>query len=181
MTEFTPIQTERLLIVPFSDEHLSERYVGWLNDAEVVRFSEQRHRSHSLESCKAYWKSFDGSPHYFWAVVEKEGQPGHIGNMNAYVDRNNGVADVGILIGEKSVWGKGYGLEAWIAVCNYLFSHVQIRKITAGALSTNTRMVRLMNHAGMSQECRRIRQALFEGDYVDVVHYSLFNDEQRMD
>lgn len=168
------IKTDRLQITPFSEKFLSLRYVGWLNDPEVVRYSEQRHHTHSLELCREYWKSFIGSPNYFWAVVKTGEQAEHIGNINAYVDKNNSVADIGILIGEKSVWGQGYGLEAWVAVCNYLLTDVKTRKITAGALSTNTRMLSLMNHAGMAEECRRIRHALFEGQYVDIVHYALF-------
>ena len=34
------ILTPRLRIEPFSASHLTERYVGWLNDAETMRFSE---------------------------------------------------------------------------------------------------------------------------------------------
>jgi [ribosomal protein S5]-alanine N-acetyltransferase len=174
MVKSAQIQTERLLINPFSEKYLSLQYVNWLNDPEVVRFSDQRRYKHSLESCREYWKSFTDSPNYFWAVVEMGDEPRHIGNMNTYVDKNNLIADIGILIGEKSVWGKGYGLEAWMAVCNYLLTDAKIRKITAGALSTNTRMLSIMRHAGMFEECRRIRHAFFEGDYVDIVHYALF-------
>jgi RimJ/RimL family protein N-acetyltransferase len=167
------IETPRLRLEPFSAGHLSARYVGWLNDPEVVRFSEQRHRTQTLESCRDYWRSFDGSPHFFWAMVAKDNSLGHIGNMNAYLDEPNGVADVGILIGERTSWGQGYGLEAWNAVCGFLFRS-GVRKITAGTLAGNAGMLAIMDRAGMVEDGRRIRQCLWEGQAVDICHRALF-------
>ncbi|HXC40619.1 MAG TPA: GNAT family N-acetyltransferase [Burkholderiales bacterium] len=169
------IETPRLRIEPFRQEHLTARYVAWLNDPEVVRFSEQRHRAHTLESCREYWQSFAGTPHFFWAMVAKEASLGHIGNMNAYVDAPNGVADVGILIGERTSWGRGYGLEAWTAVCRFLLGS-GLRKITAGTLATNTGMLTIMDRAGMVEDGRRALQCLWEGSPVDICHRALFAD-----
>jgi [ribosomal protein S5]-alanine N-acetyltransferase len=168
------IETARLRILPFSEEYLTPRYVSWLNDPEVVRYSEQRHRVHTLESCREYMKSFVDTPNYFWAMVTKNNELGHIGNMSAYVDLNNSVADLGILIGERSAWRKGYGSEAWIAVCRYLLQETDIRKVTAGTLSANSAMLRVMRHVGMVEDGRRIRHCLFEDSEVDVVHGALF-------
>ena len=174
MVQSRIIETARLRILPFSEEFLTPRYVNWLNDPEVVRYSEQRHRFHTLESCREYLKSFLATPNYFWAVITRDDELGHIGNMNAYVDVNNSLADVSILIGERKAWRKGYGSEAWIAVCNYLLKEENIRKITAGTLSVNTAMLGVMRHAGMVEDGRRIRHRLFEGSEVDVVYASLF-------
>lgn len=171
------IETNNLRIVPFTEEFLSERYVGWLNDPEVVRFSRQRNRTHTLASCRDYLKTFDGTPNHFWAIVSRDPGQGHIGNINAYVDTTHQVADLGILIGERSAWGRGYGTEAWIAVCDYLFRSTRIRKITAGALTVNSAMAALARKAGMIEDGRRIRQYLFEGAETDVVHWALFRKD----
>ena len=131
------IKTNRLLITPFREEHITDRYLNWLNDPELMRYSEQRHKTHTFESCRAYLQSFKKTPNYFWAIEEVINGLGHIGNINAYVDRGNLLADIGILIGEKKVQNRGYGLEAWIGVCNFLFQKGTVRKITAGILSVN--------------------------------------------
>lgn len=168
------IETSRLNIVPFSEEFLTPRYVSWLNDPEVVRYSEQRHRVHTLESCREYMKSFIDTPNYFWAIFVKDSELGHMGNMNAYVDVNNSVADLGILIGERKAWRMGYGSEAWIAICNYMLKEKNIRKITAGTLSVNTAMLGVMHRAGMVADGHRTRQCIFEGIEVDVIYAALF-------
>lgn len=171
------IETKRLLIVPFCANHITERYLGWLKDPETVRYSDQRYHKHSLESCRRYLSSFNQSPNYFWAVFCRDERLAHIGTLTAYIDSIHLVADVGILIGERRVWGRGYGTEAWIAVCNWLFCRTDIRKITAGTISPNTGMLGIMKKAEMIDDGRRIRHCLWEGKEVDVIHKALFRDE----
>ncbi len=94
------LETGRLTIAPFGEEQLTERYVSWLNDAEVVAHSVQRLRRHTIATCDAYLKSFDGSDDQFLAIVCKSDELGHIGNMTIRVDARNGLGDLSILIGE---------------------------------------------------------------------------------
>jgi len=172
------LETKRLRLVPFSSEFLTERYVGWLNDKEVVRYSEQRFRTHTIDSCREYMRGFEGeSPSFFWAVLSKDPSEGHIGNISGYVDPPNTLADVAILIGEKEVWNKGYGSESFSAVVDYLFRKEGMRKVTAGTVSANEAMIGVMKRAGMHQDGRRLRHYVFQGKEVDIVHYALFRDD----
>ena len=169
----TPVLTAtRLVLEPFSERFLTRRYVAWLNDPDVTRFSEQRHRRHTIESCKEYLESYRDTPNHFWAIVASG--LGHVGNINAMVDVPNAVADVGILIGEKTVWGNGYGREAWQAVLSFLLSDGGLRKATAGTMETNAGMRRLMAVSGMREEGRRLRQFQWEGREVDLVLAAAF-------
>jgi len=168
--ERLPIVTARLRIERFGEKHLTDAYVGWLNDPEVVRFSDQRFRVHTRDSCRHYLESFAGTANLFLALTTSDR---HIGTMTAYVDDNHGVADLGILIGDRQAWGMGYGTEAWTAVCDALLE-AGIRKITAGTLETNTGMRAIMSRAGMIPDGRRRGQCLLDGQPVDVVHAAIF-------
>jgi len=168
------LETDRFLIEPFSEKHLTERYVAWLNDPEVIRLSEQRFHTHTMDSCRQYMLSFEGTPNYFWAVLSKDSQEGHVGNVNAYVDARNGVADIGILMGERKVWGKGYGLEVFRGVTSFLFRDVRVRKVTAGTTSINQGMLRIMERMGMEPDGRRVRHVIVDGREVDLVYGALF-------
>lgn len=172
------IQTKRLVLEPFSEKHLTAEYIRWLNDPLVIRYSEQRYRKHTLATCRKYLESFSSSDNCFWAILVREGGDGgiHIGNLNAYIDLKNKVADLGILIGAKEYWGKGYATEAWNNACRYFFSNCGLRKITAGCLSSNNSMIRLLERAGMVPDGRRIRQCLWKDHEVDILHYALFHD-----
>ena len=173
------IETERLIISPFEERHLTIRYVNWLNDPEVVRFSEQRHRTHTLASCRAFWESFNNSPSTFWAIEEVANGLGHIGNITVYMDTHNQVADVGILLGEPSLHGKGYGSEAFCALCDYLLCGRKARKIVSGTLASNLPMLALMRKARMTHDGVRNRHYLWEGNEMDIVYMALFADSQR--
>lgn len=173
----TPIiETERLFIEPFSEHRLTKRYVSWLNDPEVTHYSEQRHCRHTLESCRDYMDSFDGTPNYFWAIVSKDAALGHIGNINAYLEERHGLADVGIMIGEKAAQGKGNATEAWTGVCDYLLRVAGIRKVTAGTIAPNQPMLAIMKRVGMSQDGRRVRHYLWNGEEVDMIHTAIFRE-----
>jgi RimJ/RimL family protein N-acetyltransferase len=179
MVEGKVIETQRLRIVPFSEAYLSSRYVNWLHDPEVVRYSEQRHKRHTLETCRQYWQSFKDSPHFFWAITTVDREFDHIGNINAYIDEYNSTASVGIMIGERRDWGKGYGLEAWVAVCHYLMYDIGIRKVVAGTLAENKGMLRIMEKSGMVADGRRIRHCLVDGKEVDIIFAALFSNDCR--
>jgi RimJ/RimL family protein N-acetyltransferase len=171
------IETPRLRIEPYSAARLTERYVRWLNDPLLMRYSEHRHRSHTIESCRDYMRSFEGTPNYFWAVVAHDENLGHIGNMNAYVDTLHSVADVGILIAEASARGQGFATEAWLGGCDYLLRVAGIRKVTAGTIEPNAAMLKVMERSGMAEDGRRIRHYLWNGQEVDIIYAALFRTD----
>lgn len=156
-------------MVPFDEYHLTHRYVEWLNDPLVVRYSEQRHRRHTLESCQAYFESFQESPNEFLAIEAEDATLGHIGNIAVTVDVANRVGDVSIMVGERRAWGQGLGGQAWCAVLDELLTNGRFRKITAGTMAANAPMLRLLERSGMIIEGRRSRQFLLENAEVDLI------------
>ena len=169
-----PIKAERLTVTPFTEGHLTDRYVSWLNDQEIVRYSEQRHRPHTLESCHAYFESFRDGADCFLAIIADDPDLGHIGNISVTIDEPNAVADVAIMIGEKQTWNGGYGSEAWNAVVQALLSDLGMRKVTAGTMSVNLPMLRLFAKADMEVEGCREKQFLWEGGETDLIYVAAY-------
>ena len=160
-------------LVPFCEGHLSESYVGWLNNPAVGRFSEQRHHRHSLDSCRAYVAGFACGPGLLWAI-ERASDGLHLGNVSAAVDTVNGIADIGILLGPSEARGRGYGLAAWSAALGYLAARRDLGKVTGGCLATNTAMVQIMKRSGMVPDGYRLAHYLWEGRRVDLLYRALF-------
>lgn len=166
------LEAAPLRLVPFSDEHLSEDYIGWLNDPDVVRFSEQRHRRHTRKSCEAYIQACARAGNPLWAIEDCSAGNQHIGNISVSFDRANQLADIGILIGAPSGRGKGYGALAWGAVLEWLKTQPKLRKITGGCLAPNAAMVRIMQGAGMRPDGVRPGHFLVEGKPADIVYFA---------
>lgn len=169
------IETPRLVLEPFDTRrHLTPRYVAWLNDPDVVHYSEQRHVSHTVASCRSYAESFRGTAGFFWAIQRKGDTMAHIGNLSAYVDERNRIAELSILVGERSHVGQGLGTEAWSAAMEYLLNAVPVRKVHAGTMADNLPMLRIFEKTGMTIECRRSRHYLLGGREVDLVFAARF-------
>jgi RimJ/RimL family protein N-acetyltransferase len=174
-----PIGTQRLILEPFSERHLERGIVDWLNDPEVMRYSDNRHRTHTLQTSRAYLASFAGSPNYYWAIMLQGATEIMVGSITAYVDVNNSVADVGILIGEKIYWQGGYGSEGFAGVVDWLITSRRIRKVTAVTMSVNTGMLGIMRKVGMREEGRKARYFLLDGHEIDMICGAVFAEDWR--
>ena len=179
MALFPILKTERLSIESFDNRRLTERYISWLNDPVVVRFSEQRHKKHTRESCLAFIQSLQDTPHFFCSIMTQEPHPTHIGNVTVMVDSANAVADVALLIGEREAWGKNYGTEVFRSVIDELLHNQKMRKVTAGTMSANVGMIMVMLKSGMNIEAIKPKHVLLEGKPVDLVYASVFADDSQ--
>jgi len=174
MTKNMIIKGEKLLVKEFSIQDIDDAYIGWLNDPIVVRYSNQRFLKHTKETCVKYWESFDSLSRFFF-ILEENGDKKNIGTMTVYISKEHGIADMGIMIGDKAVWGQAYGQDAWNTVAAWLFDLKKIRKITAGTNSCNKAMIKIMERSGMKLEATKVMQECIDGEYVDVLYYAKFN------
>lgn len=165
----------QVVLADFRLKDISRMYLGWLNDSEVVRFSRQRFRRHGYVSSIKYFLGFPPPPSRFFLIREiSSGQA--VGTLTVYVDQKNSVADIGIMIGEKSLWGTGLGFDAWVTALSNVQKSMAVRKVTGGCLSENVAMIRIMESSGMVLEAIREQHEVFEGRPVDVHFYALFSN-----
>jgi RimJ/RimL family protein N-acetyltransferase len=153
----------------FAPENLTESYIGWLTDPQLMRFSNQRFRVHNMESCRAYMASFANTDNLFIAIYH---EAVFIGTMTAYRSTAHGTADIGLLIGSGSQ-GKGLGKDAWATLVAHLLA-TGTRKVTGGTLRCNTTMLRIMQSCGMQADGVRVAQELVDGVAQDMLHFAKF-------
>lgn len=168
------IQTGRLSIVPFTRKHISDEYISWLNNKQLMRFSEQRHKAHNADSCLAYMRSYEGTSNYFFAIEMQDEANTHIGTITVYHDIHNRIVDIGIMIGSPIARGRGLGKEAWNAAINWVVRKINPRKITAGAMSENIPMISIMEQSGMVPDGVRKKHYLLDGKEIDIVYMAIF-------
>jgi len=173
LRELTGAQT---ILIPFAESDITEEYVGWLRDPEVVRFSNQRLRQHDPKTCLKYLRSFDGTENMFLAIRMRDGGK-VVGTITAYVSPPHGTADLGILLGDQAHWRQGLGLDAWMTLMVFLFEKRGIRKVTGGTLRCNVGMIKIMERAGMHLEAVRARQEIIEGEAEDILYFAKFRND----
>ena len=148
------IESKRLILKPFEESCINEDYISWLNDKDHMRYSQQRNKDHSFDSSINYLNSFKDSDDLFFSIDLKGINNKQIGTITAYKNDNLQSYDMGVLIGRGNE-GKGYGLEAWSSLMNYLFNE-GVSKITAGTIKENKGMLKIMEDSGMVEDSKRM-------------------------
>jgi len=92
----------------------------------------------------AYIKEYREQLHYSssvrrnYAIETLDGK--HIGNCVYYnIDNENGEAEVGIMIGDRDYWSKGYGMDTMTTLVDFIFKHSGFKRLYLKTLEKNIR------------------------------------------
>ena len=93
-----------------------------------------------------------------FAIETREGR--HIGNCMYYdLDRKGSEVEVGILIGDREYWDRGYGREALALLLEHLFATVDVFKVRLHTLEWNQRAQRCFQKCGFAPLGRVLRDS----------------------
>lgn len=87
------------------------------------------------------------------------------------------VATVGIMIGDKDYWGRGYGTDAMKVLINFIFNDMNINKIRLGTFSFNERAIKSYEKCGFKVEGVLKDEIFKDGKYYDEIIMSIFNNK----
>lgn len=161
-------QAELFLLEPV---HVGPAYVGWLNDPEINRFLESRFAVHDEEGTRAFVASVLASDNSVFFGIRSPVLGGrHVGNIKlGPIDRRHGLAEVGILLGEKAAWGQGLASAAIARVADIAYEELGLRKLSAGCYASNVGSARAFEKAGFALEGRRPQHFLLDGRPEDLL------------
>jgi RimJ/RimL family protein N-acetyltransferase len=160
------IRGDKCILRP-TDVGDAERFARWLSDDEVIRYlpfekpTSLRHEEEFLVG--------DPGPETRFCIDTFQGR--HIGycalRAGRPIDRSSLFS--GLLIGEKDVWGQGYGTDATISLCMYGFAHQNLNRIWLKAASENVAALRCYEKAGFHREGVLREDCYRHGRYWDMV------------
>jgi RimJ/RimL family protein N-acetyltransferase len=169
------LESTRLIYKPLTIAHCSLEYVKWMNDCEVNQFLESG-GNYTIKKLEEYLQSvIKKEDMLFWAIHLKENDE-HIGNIKIDpINKKHGLGEYGILIGAKKHWGKGYAKEASLAIIDYCFNELGLRKITLGVVNQNTSAFELYKKINFKVEGVYKQHGIYNEVYCDIVRMALFN------
>lgn len=160
MNKIDFIESERLSLEPISLKFLTKKYLGWLNDQEVYNYLESG-GDYTLTNLKKYILDHQRNKTLFWAILIKSCNT-HIGNIKIDpVDKERKTAELGIMIGEKTEWGKGYAHEAISIVEEYCLKEVKLNTITLGLKISNKNALKLYQKLGYIKYDRKTHPEVY--------------------
>ena len=161
------LQGERLQLKTLTPAMVTQKYVDWMNDPDVTKYTESRFVKHTMMGIKQYVKDISGSSNdYFYGIYLGND---HIGNIKLHVNEHHNLGDIGIIIGDKTQWGNGYAVEAIKLLSEHGFDKIGLHKISAGIYADNTGSIKAFQHAGYKEDSRNELTYLSNGEYVDEI------------
>jgi RimJ/RimL family protein N-acetyltransferase len=149
-----------------------DRLAAFSNDVEVeLLANDEPPRPRSRASVAEFWDGVAERGEVAFGISADDKLIGFCRFTNA--DPVSQTAAVGISIGDREYWGRGYGREALRLLVDYGFRLRNLRKLWLAVHSNNPRAIRAYEAVGFIEEGRQRAQLWRAGEYVDVVYMGL--------
>ncbi len=170
------LETPQLWLRVLNETAATGPYLSWMQDAEILRFLEARFGQHTPESLAGFIRSMNDNPDALLLGMFLKEDGRHVGNIKlGPVSREHARGDIGLLIGDKTVWGRGLATEAITALTRYAFETLRLNRLYAGCYGGNDGSVRAFVKAGWAVEARLPRYWLLGDAWVDHIILGLLN------
>ncbi|MFC1974686.1 GNAT family N-acetyltransferase [Chloroflexota bacterium] len=132
---------------------------SWQTDPELAQLDAAPLLTTSLSEYLSAYASelrFPTSTKHRFAIETLDGR--HIGNCGFYnIDETKGEAELGIMIGNRSYWDKGYGTDAVTTLVSYIYRQTDFKRIYLKTLDSNSRAQKCFNKCGFTPYGRMVR------------------------
>jgi RimJ/RimL family protein N-acetyltransferase len=136
------------------------KFTEWLNDLEVTKNLVLYPHIISIEIEKIFLEKL--SKEHTYSIIDN-GTNELIGNCGFNgIDQLNQTAEVGIFIGNRGYWNKGYGTEALILLMDYGYRALNLHNISLNVYSLNERAIKCYEKIGFKIIGRK-RESLLRG------------------
>ena len=113
---------------------------------------------------------------YSFSVRALDGDK-HIGFFVLWLDLIHNEAWVGIGIGDREFWGKGYGTDMMKLCLQYAFIELNVHRVSLGLHEYNPRALRSYEKAGFRLEGRTRKDLMREGKRYDSLWMGILREE----
>ncbi len=125
----------------------------WRRDPELATFDAARPYTGSLRDYMSIYNDELSYPSPYRRTIGVEDMDGrHIGNVMYYnVDYNRREAEIGVTIGVKDYWSRGYGTDLIETFVRFMFDTMSLDRVYLKTLDWNYRAQRCFEKAGFKR------------------------------
>jgi RimJ/RimL family protein N-acetyltransferase len=179
--EYTLLQGKLVRLTADEPASIAEALIRWQGDSEYLRLLDADPVNCFSVKQFTEWiqkdQEKDPPAFYFFAMrtLESDQLVGFIG-----VDRDtfpNGDGFVGIGIGDRNFWSKGYGTDAMEIILRYAFLELNLRRVSLDTFEYNPRAIRSYEKAGFVHEGKARKFLLRDGHRWDLLFMGILREE----
>lgn len=161
----------------------SQRIYEFLNDPDIYqslggfRFGMSRYEAERWIELHSGYNTND----YIWAICDLDNDI-YLGHVGLYkINYRVGSAEFGIMIGDKTQWGKGIGKEVLRFIINLAFFELNLRRIELSVLANNLKAIKLYESVGFIKEGTLRQYQYKNGQYIDLIIMSILREEYELE
>jgi RimJ/RimL family protein N-acetyltransferase len=152
-----------------------------MNDPEVTRFIETGRYPMSMAQEREWLDSVTkGGALFSGLVLAIETKDGgiHIGDAGLHsTSAEHRRANLGIIIGDKEYWSKGYGTDTVRVLLRFAFEQMNLHRVELGTFDFNERAQACYRKCGFVEEGRRREDRYIDGRYHDLIIMGILRRE----
>ena len=152
--------------------------VEWMHDSEVTRWLASVGEPPTLEDEQDWYDRRRADPDsVMWAIETAEGRL--VGNVELRLTPAAHRAEMGIVVGDKTEWGKGYGTSTVEMVLRYAFKELELNRVELTTDEENHRAIRCYEKCGFTREGLLRQHRLVDGTFGNTLVMAVLREEWR--
>jgi RimJ/RimL family protein N-acetyltransferase len=175
---------EKVRLVAADPEKIAGPFSRWSRDSEYWRLMAFDAAHPSSERGVKEWLEKDlakADPSFYMFFIQPLDSDEIIGDIGLDVLDSefapHGDTYVGISIGNRNFWGKGYGTDAMRVLLRYAFTEINLHRVTLNVFEYNPRAIRSYEKAGFVHEGRLRGMLNKDGRRWDILHMGILRQE----
>jgi len=158
------------------DENDTEKFTEWLNDLEVTQYlSAMYPRIINVQNEKEFLGKLSKEHNYSIIDIKNNELLGNCGFTG--IDHINQTSEVGIFIGKKDYWNKGYGTEALSLLLDYGFKALNLHNIFLRVVSFNERGIKAYEKIGFKIIGKKRESVIMGKQRHDMIYMDILHEE----
>lgn len=173
---------EKVYLTALEPEKVAELFNRWAGDTEYWRLANSEPViQFSVAGIKTWLEEHLYDKDNFFFIIQTQKENRSIGDVGLYgIDWIHRNAYLGISIGEREEWGKGYGTDAVKVILELAFSELNLHRVSLTVFGYNQRAIRSYEKAGFRMEGRQRGFLKREGQRWDLLFMGILRSEWEM-
>ncbi len=165
--------SDRLYLRTLDANDANEVYCSWLNDPEVNKFLATKHAT--TQELVDYIKEKNNHDDILLLGIFMKESNKFIGTIKlGPVDSILKKSNIAVMLGDKSSWGKGFGLEALNILIGHCFIRLKLEEVYLGVIKQNLAALSLYKKAGFGEVVGRFDMLVnYDGEEFNQITMSL--------
>ena len=148
----------------------------WLNDPDVYRWLFEIEPPVTMAQERQWWREMRLNPNEIvWAIETREGEL--LGDIALRPNFRYRWTDLGLFIGEKSLWDQGFGTDAICTLLRHALGRMGMNRVSLMVDEDNSRAIGCYEKCGFIREGLMREHRLVDGEPKNTVMMAVLKDE----